>query len=79
MNNKLVSGHTFYSDSTHLKVNANKKHFQKMLVKLSRQAYMNELGQAVEEGRITHGKNLCRLKEALERNFTNAKELHGYR
>ena len=53
---KLVSGHTFYTDSTHLKANANKKHFQKVLVEQSRQAYMDKLDQAVEEDRILHGK-----------------------
>lgn len=56
MKKKLVSGHTFYSDSTHLKANANKKHFQKVLVEQSRQAYLDELDQAVEEDRIAHGK-----------------------
>ncbi|MBN0989997.1 transposase, partial [Amphritea pacifica] len=29
---KLVGGHTLYTDSTHLKANANKKHFQKVEV-----------------------------------------------
>ena len=56
MKKKLVSGHTFYTDSTHLKANANKKHFQNVLVEQSRQAYMDELDQAVEEDRIRHGK-----------------------
>lgn len=56
MKRKLVGGHTFYTDSTHLKANANKKHFEKVLVEQSRQAYMDELDQAIEEDRLAHGK-----------------------
>lgn len=52
----LVGGHTLYTDSTHLKANANKKHFQKVEVKQSRQAYMDTLDKAVEEDRAAHGK-----------------------
>lgn len=53
---KLVGGHTLYTDSTHLKANANKKHFQKVEVEQSRQAYMDALDKAVEEDRAAHGK-----------------------
>jgi len=56
MKHKLVGGNTFYTDSTHLKANANKKHFKKVMVEQSRQAYMDELDKAIEEDRLAHGK-----------------------
>ena len=54
MKHKLVGGNTFYTDSTHFKANANKKHFEKVVIEQSRQAYMDELDQAIEEDRLTH-------------------------
>lgn len=56
MKHKLVGGHTFYTDSTHLKANANKKHFEVVQVTQSRQAYLDELDKAVEADRLAHGK-----------------------
>ena len=56
MKRKLVGGHTFYTDSTHLKANANKKYFEKVHIEQSRQAYMDELDQAIEEDRLAHRK-----------------------
>ncbi|ETI59326.1 IS1182 family transposase [Marinomonas profundimaris] len=53
---KLVSGAILYTDSTHLKANANKKHFKKIQVAQERQAYMDDLDKAVEEDRLAHGK-----------------------
>lgn len=53
---KLVSGDVLYTDSTHLKANANKNRWQKVQVTQERQAYMESLDAAVEEDRIRHGK-----------------------
>lgn len=55
-NKKLVSGAILYTDSTHLKANANKKHFNKIQVAQERQAYMDDLDKAIEEDRLAHGK-----------------------
>ncbi len=56
MKRKLVGGHTFYTDFTLLKANANKMHFEKAVVEQTRQAYMDELDQAIEEDRLAHRK-----------------------
>ena len=56
MKRKLVSGHTLYTDSTHLKANANKNKWIKREAQASRKEYIEALDQAVEEDRLAHGK-----------------------
>lgn len=56
MRRKLVGGHTLYTDSTHLKANANKNKHLKVTATAERQAYMDELDKAVAEDRRAHGK-----------------------
>lgn len=56
MQRKLVGGHTLYTDSTHLKANANKNKHLKVKARAERQAYMDELDKAIEEDRLAHGK-----------------------
>ncbi|MGE4265790.1 MAG: IS1182 family transposase [Desulfovibrio sp.] len=53
---KMIDGKTLYTDSTHLKANANKGKFVEKIVKKSTQAYLEELDEAVEEDRSQHGK-----------------------
>lgn len=52
----LVRGNILYSDSTHLKANANKMKFEKQEVEISVKDYVEELDKAIEEDRISHGK-----------------------
>jgi len=52
----LVEGATLYTDSTHLKANANKNKYDVAMVAKSRAAYWAALDAAVEEDRIAHGK-----------------------
>ena len=56
MKKRMVSGRTLYTDSTHLKANANKNKHCKVLVQQERQAYLDDLDEAVREDRIHHGK-----------------------
>lgn len=56
MKRNLVSGTVLYTDSTHLKANANKGKWVKAQAVSERQAYMDELDQAIEEDRLAHGK-----------------------
>ncbi|MGR6871704.1 IS1182 family transposase [Pseudomonas sp. HK3] len=56
MKKKLVGGTTLYTDSTHLKANANKNKHIKVQAQAERQAYMDELDKAVEQDRLDHGK-----------------------
>lgn len=57
----LVDGTVLYTDSTHLKANANKAKFDKETVAKSRSDYWDALDQAVEADRAGHG--LPPLKE----------------
>ena len=60
MKKKLVSGRVIYTDSTHLKANANKGKWVKQEVEASRKDYLDALDQAVEEDRLAHGKKRLR-------------------
>lgn len=53
---KLVSGKVLYTDSTHLKANANKNKHTRVEVEQSRREYLDALDIAVEVDRIEHGK-----------------------
>lgn len=52
----LVSGEVLYTDSTHLKANANKRKFRRQQVEASTLDYLDALDAAVEEDRAEHGK-----------------------
>jgi transposase len=53
---KLVEGKTLYTDSTHLKANANPNKYSKQKVSKSTRRYMKELNEAVNTDREAHGK-----------------------
>lgn len=59
----MVNGRVLFTDSTHLKANANKKKFIKKEVEASTKSYIEELDQAVEEDRKNHGKKPLKKKE----------------
>ncbi|MHB8925493.1 MAG: IS1182 family transposase [Coriobacteriia bacterium] len=52
----LVSGEVLYSDSTHLKANANKRRFTEVEVAQSTAEYLADLDADVDEDREGHGK-----------------------
>jgi transposase len=56
MRKKLVSGQTLYTDSTHLKANANKNKWIKAEAETSSRDYLQALEEAVQEDRFNHGK-----------------------
>jgi transposase len=56
MKRRLVDGKVIYTDSTHLKANANKHKFKKEVVQKSTRSYLDELEQAIDEDRLEHGK-----------------------
>jgi len=60
---EYIDGKTLFTDSTHLKANANKKKFNRELVQKNTQTYLDELEQAVNEDRIAHGKKPLPPKE----------------
>lgn len=59
----LVDGTVLYTDSTHLKANANRNRWDKEVVAKSRSAYWDDLDLAVEEDRAAHGKRPLKAKE----------------
>ena len=52
----LVGGKVLYSDSTHLKANANKNKFTEKEVRKESQDYIEALNEAINEDRALHGK-----------------------
>lgn len=52
----LVDGTVLYSDSTHLKANANKNKFDVAAVAKSRADYLDALDAAIDADRMAHGK-----------------------
>jgi transposase len=52
----LVDGTVLYTDSTHLKANANKTKYDLALVAKSRADYLDALDRAIEADRAAHGK-----------------------
>lgn len=52
----FVDGHTLYTDSTHLKANANKNKYDLAMVSGSRAAYWDALDAAIDEDRADHGR-----------------------
>lgn len=59
----LVGGEVLYTDSTHLKANANKGRFDKEMVAKSRAAYWDDLDAAVTADRAAHGKKPLKPKD----------------
>ncbi len=56
MNHNMVGGRVLFTDSTHLKANANKHKFTRQEVEVETREYINELNKAVEEDRELQGK-----------------------
>lgn len=66
----LVSGKVLYTDSTHLKANANKNKYIEAEVAVEPQAYLEELNRAINEDRITHGKKPLKFDTATPKEQT---------
>lgn len=71
----LVEGKTLYSDSTHLKANANKSKYTKAYVTQSTKGYMEELDKAIEEDRKGHEKKPLKNKDDDNSNPPAMKEI----
>lgn len=52
----LVDGKILYTDSTHLKANANKNRFKEVQLEKTPKEYVSELDKAIDEDRKNHGK-----------------------
>jgi transposase len=58
----LVDGTVLYTDSTHLKANANKGKYDLAIVAKSRADYWDDLDQAIDADRTEHGKKPLKAK-----------------
>jgi transposase len=79
---KLVTGEVLYTDSTHLKANANKKKFEKRDVEGTAKHYLNELEEDVNKDRLRHGKKELKDKpkdpEIKEKRISTTDPDSGY-
>lgn len=66
INHKMVGGRVLFSDSTHLKANANKHKFTKEEVQVQTREYFEDLNKAVEEDREKHGKKPLKDREEVK-------------
>jgi hypothetical protein len=57
---RMVGGRVLYTDSTHLKANANKKKLTEVEVTITLKAYLDALDHAIDEDREQHGKKPLR-------------------
>jgi transposase len=62
ISHKLVEGKVLYTDSTHLKANANKRKLIEQEVEKSVKDYVEDLDKAIDEDRIAHGKKPLKKK-----------------
>jgi transposase len=65
MNHKMVGGRVLFTDSTHLKANANKHKFTREEVAVETREYLDELNKAIEKDRAEHGKKPLKEKEEV--------------
>jgi len=65
INRKMVDGTVLYSDSTHLKANANKHKFVVRDVQKSTRDYIEQLEKDITRDREAHGKKPLKAKETL--------------
>ena len=73
----LVGGKILYSDSTHMKANANKNKFTEKEVRKESQDYIEALNEAINEDRALHGKKpLAFEKDEIKQ--TNEEENEDY-
>jgi hypothetical protein len=70
-----IDGKELYTDSTHLKANANKNKFTKKMVEETTKKYLSDLEASVNEDREKHGKKeLNPKKEDEEKKYKEIKE-----
>ena len=59
----FIEGKTLFTDSTHLKANANKQKYTKKIVSKNTKAYLEDLEKSIDEDRVDHGKKPLSNKE----------------
>ncbi|WP_430791408.1 IS1182 family transposase [Virgibacillus flavescens] len=67
MNHRMVGGRVLFTDSTHLKANANKHKFTKETVEVETRDYIEDLNEAIEDDREEHGKKPLKKREEVKK------------
>lgn len=62
---RMVAGRVLFTDSTHIKANANKRKFTKQKVQEKTKEYLDSLNQAIEEDRKRHEKKPLKVREEV--------------
>ncbi|MGF2615091.1 IS1182 family transposase [Rossellomorea vietnamensis] len=65
INHRMVGGRVLFTDSTHLKANANKHKFTKEVVEVETREYVEDLNKAIEEDRKNNGKKKLKHREEV--------------
>ncbi len=69
MNHRMVGGRVLFTDSTHLKANANKKKFSKQDFEVETADYIDDLNETILEDRVEHGKKPLEEKMSGNRHY----------
>ncbi|MCI4135572.1 IS1182 family transposase [Bacillus vallismortis] len=66
INHDMVGGRVLFTDSTHLKANANKHKYTRKTIEQDTQNYIKDLNEAIQEDREEHGKKPLPAKEEVK-------------
>lgn len=66
INHDMVGGRVLFTDSTHLKANANKHKYTRKTIVQDTQNYIEDLNEAIQEDRDKHGKKPLKTKKEVE-------------
>nr|WGD84077.1 IS1182 family transposase [Bacillus subtilis] len=66
INHDMVGGRVLFTDSTHLKANANKHKYTRKTIAQDTQNYIKDLNEAIQEDREEHGKKPLTAKEEVK-------------
>lgn len=66
INHDMVGGRVLFTDSTHLKANANKHKYTRKTIAQDTQNYIKDLNEAIQEDREEHGKKPLTIKEEVK-------------
>ena len=69
-----IEGKTLFTDSTHLKANANKNKFNKKVVSKNTKSYLEDLEKSIDSDRKDHGKKPLSKKDPPDSNSKEIKE-----
>ncbi len=66
INHDMVGGRVLFTDSTHLKANANKHKYTRKTIAQDNQNYIKDLNEAIQENREEHEKKPLTAKEEVK-------------